>query len=78
MAPLLTCLKMLNIEENTWLLFLIISFLMYLVMRYTYKSISIYDNFERVGNPVFLPKFLGKSANTLFATGFSKVVVYQY
>lgn len=34
---------------------------------------SVYDGFERLGNPSWMPKFIGKGPQTLFSEGYNKV-----
>lgn len=59
-------------SKDATLILLLIAIPIYIALKQWYTP-TIYDSFERVGNPAVLPKFLGKSANALVAEGYSKV-----
>ncbi|GAW14656.1 hypothetical protein ANO14919_040590 [Xylariales sp. No.14919] len=54
--------------------FLAIGIIYYLLWSYR-QTPSIYRQFERVRNPWWLPKILGKGPQTLFVEGYNKIIV---
>ncbi|KAF2728900.1 cytochrome P450 [Polyplosphaeria fusca] len=46
--------------------------LVYLAYR---RSTSVYDNYEQLGNPWWLPNMLGKGPHTLFSEGYKSIIV---
>jgi hypothetical protein len=58
--------------NGNMLVFLALGFaLYYICLRASTRT--IYDQYERVGNPWWVPKILGKGPQTLFAEGYAKV-----
>ncbi|KAI0455767.1 cytochrome P450 monooxygenase [Xylaria acuta] len=63
------------IENRTYAFSLFVFGLVYYLVSTWRQAPSIYHQFERLENPWWLPKFLGKGPQTLFAEGYNKIMV---